>query len=111
MYRLIINEVGHHNLASVDDPKERYLCLVDVILDLDYSMGAFTDAMNTIKMEIFGTKDVVLHRRELIDKKPAPYDKLNDSAVRERFDTLIIKLIDQAKYTVIAVIIDKKRHV
>jgi len=111
MHRLYIDEVGHHNLVSVADPNERYLCLVGVILDLDYSMGEFTEAMNAIKKDIFGTPNVVLHRRELIDKKPAPYDKLNDTATRERFDTLIIDLIEKAKYTVIAVIIDKKRHV
>src|ERR1035437_5788722 len=73
-YRLHIDEVGHHNLASANDPNERYLCLVGVILDLEYSMGEFTDSMNSLKMEVFGTHNVVLHRRELIDKSPAPYD-------------------------------------
>src|ERR1035437_3784564 len=110
-YRLHIDEVGHHNLASANDPNERYLCLVGVILDLEYSMGEFTDSMNSLKMEVFGTHNVVLHRRELIDKSPAPYDKLADPAVRQKFDTLLIDLIDKAKYTVITVLIDKQRHV
>jgi hypothetical protein len=111
MYRLFIDEVGHHNLTSANDPNERYLCLVGVILNLDYSMGEFADSMNALKMEIFGTNNVVLHRRELIDKTPAPYDKLTDPAVKQRFDSLLIDLIAKAKYTVITVLIDKKRHV
>jgi Protein of unknown function (DUF3800) len=111
MYRLFFDEVGHHNLSSANDPNERYLCLVGVILDLDYSMGEFTNAMNAIKMEVFGTSNVVLHRRELIDKKPAPFDKLADPDIKKKFDSLMIDLITKAKYTVITVLIDKKRHV
>lgn len=110
MYRLFIDEVGHHNLATANDPAERYLCLVGVILDLEYSMTEFSDAVNAIKLEIFGTRDVVLHRRELIDKKPAPYDKLSDPAVKERFDSLLLRLIENSRYTVISIFIDKQRH-
>jgi hypothetical protein len=110
VYRLFIDEVGHHNLVSVNDPNERYLCLVGVILDLEYSLGEFTDSVNALKMEIFGTPDVVLHRRELIDKKPAPYDKLADPIIKERFDKLLLDLIAGSHYTVITVLIDKQRH-
>jgi hypothetical protein len=79
-------------------------------MDLDYSMADFTDSMNALKMEIFGTQNVVLHRRELIDKKPAPYDKLADPEVEEKFNSLLLGLVENAKYTTIAVLIDKQRH-
>jgi hypothetical protein len=111
MKRLFIDEAGDHNLKSANDPNERYLCLVGLIFDLDYAENEFAAALDKVKLEIFGTRDVGLHRRELIDKKPAPYDRLNDPAVRARFDELILQLIEEAEFTIITVLIDKQRHI
>lgn len=109
VYRLFIDEVGHHNFGSGNDPNERYLCLVGIIMDLEYAERHFQAKMDAIKLEVFGTRDIVFHRRELIDKSPAPYDRLNDPLVKERFDDLLIDLVQKSKYTVIAVMVDKQK--
>ena len=108
VYRLYIDEVGNDSLKSAEDPKEQYLCLLGVVLDLDYASGAFTTAMNDLKLAVFGNPKVILHRRELLKKFPAPYDALNDKLVQEVFDVFILKLIKESKYVAISVMIDKK---
>ena len=108
MYRLFIDEVGNDSLTSANDPNERYLCLFGVILDLDYANGAFTEGMNALKESVFGTKDVVLHRKELLKKAPAPYDVLTNPRVQKLCDDTLIKLITDSNYTAIIVMIDKK---
>jgi len=110
VYRLFIDEVGHHNLATANDPKERYLCLVGIILDLEYAYAEFTNRLDVLKIEIFGTDEVVLHRRELINKTPAPFDRLKDDQVRQQFDGLLLEFIRTSKFVAITVLIDKKKH-
>ena len=66
-----------------------------------------TDRMNALKIEAFGTTDVVLHRREILDKNP-PFDALNDPKTRADFDAGMMSLFDAAEYTALAVQIDKQ---
>lgn len=108
VYRLFIDEVGNDSLASSKDPKEQYLCLLGVVLDLDYADGQFTKCMNALKFAVFGTTEVVLHRREMMKKEPAPYDLLKDPEVQSLCDERIMEIVTQACYTAIAVMIDKK---
>ena len=110
MYRIFIDECGHDNLNSANDPKERFLCLIGVVLDLDVDHLTLTEQMNRIKIEAFGTDSVVLHRREIIDKKPAPFDRLRDDGVREKFNQRLLDLISESRYTAISILIDKKEH-
>ena len=111
MYRIFIDEVGHHNLKSAEDPNERYLGLMGIIVNQDHADNGLTQSLNVIKIDIFGTTKVVLHRRELIDKRPPPFDRLRDPQVRTRFDTLILQLIRETEFSAITTLIDKKAHV
>jgi Protein of unknown function (DUF3800) len=110
MYRLFIDEVGHDNLKSAGDPNEQYLCLMGVILDLDRAHQDLTNAMAGLKIDIFGTAKVILHRREIIDKNP-PFDRLNDLRTKRRFDEGLISIFTNCDYTALTVLIDKKEHV
>ena len=109
MYRVFIDEAGNHDLKSSDDPNHRYLGLTGVIMQLEYERGEFTQTLNTVKTAIFGTPDIVLHRREMLDAKP-PFHALQDSAVRMRFDTMLLRLLAENTYRVFTVVIDKKEH-
>jgi hypothetical protein len=82
-----------------------------VILEIDYAHVGLTSMMDTLKIDAFGTKNVVLHRREIIDKKPPPFDRLLDDGVRARFNESLISLIHDSDYAAIAVLIDKKDHI
>ena len=109
MYRLFIDEVGNDHVGSAEHPNERYLCLLGAIFDLEYADGQFTDTLNALKLEVFGSHDVVLHRRELMKKAPAPYDLLINPERQQRFDEGILQILGDANYVAIAVMIDKKK--
>lgn len=109
MFRVFIDEVGHHDLKSSDDPNERYLGVTGVIMRLAYESGEFTNALNAIKQEIFGTTAIVLHRRHMLNGDP-PFQAIRDPAVRLRLDQLLLNLLASATYRVFTVVIDKKEH-
>lgn len=110
MYRLFIDEFGHDNLNTRNDPNEQFLSLTGVVLDLDGAHLTLTEQMNTLKKAAFGTDAVVLHRREIIDKKPPPFDALANNEVREAFTQGLLQMVNDADYTAITVLIDKKEH-
>ncbi len=107
MFRVFIDEVGNHDLQSSADPNHQYLGLTGVIMRLDYEAGQFTDALNEIKTATFGSSNIVLHRREMIDAEP-PFHALRDPAVRRIFDETILRLLSESTYRVFTVVIDKR---
>jgi hypothetical protein len=110
LYRLFLDETGHDNLKIANEPREQYLCLMGVIMDLAGDHEILTQKMDALKVSTFGTTNVVLHRRELIDKKPPPFDKLHDAETRTRFDTGLLDVVANCEYVALAVLIDKKEH-
>jgi hypothetical protein len=110
MLRLHIDEVGHHDMKTSDDPNQRYLGLTGVIMDVEYADGEFTAKLNELKQEIFGRSDFVLHRREILNRFPEPFSVLNDLEVHAKFDDALLSLVDLASYSAITAHIDKKEH-
>jgi Protein of unknown function (DUF3800) len=110
LYRLFADEVGHHNMKSAQDPNEQYLGLTGVIFDREYASTIFTAMLDKLKSDSFGTIEVVLHRREILNRKPAPFDQLADEPKRCQFDGRLLQLVESAEYTAITVVIDKKEH-
>jgi hypothetical protein len=109
MYRVFIDEVGHHDMRSSADPNHQYLGLTGVIMRLEHESGPITGALDAIKAAIFGTPNIVLHRREMMDAKP-PFQTLQDPVVRGRLDALLLHLFSNTTYRVFTVVIDKKEH-
>jgi hypothetical protein len=105
--RVFIDEFGNTDLQSSSDPCHRYLALSGVIMPQEYATGGFTDALNAIKQEIFGTTNIVLHRREILGAK-APFEALANPAIRQRFDELLLELMATATYRAFTVVIDKR---
>lgn len=66
-----------------------------------------TNRLDLLKLKYFGSKDVILHRRELISATP-PFMSLNNPETRELFNLDFISIVEEVKYRVIAVVIDKK---
>lgn len=85
MYRVFIDEVGNHDMKSCLKPTEQYLGVTGVIVRLDYEQGALTTSMNQIKTTCFGNTNVVLHRRDIIDRKP-PFHVLSNPQIQKQFD-------------------------
>jgi hypothetical protein len=109
VFRIFVDEFGHHDLKSSNDPNERYLGLVGIIMRLQYESTEFTEKLNCLKMEVFGTEDIVLHRRELLRAEP-PFGNLKKRSIRNRFNELVLNLISKSTYRVITVVIDKAEH-
>ena len=109
VFRLYIDEVGHSNMKATNHPNEQYLSLTGVIMSIAYERGKFNTLLNEIKQEIFGTQNIVLHRTEMVYRRP-PFDCLTDDTKRARLDDHIIQLIAESTYRVITVVIDKADH-
>ena len=97
-------------MKSSSDPNERYLGLTGVIMRLQYEQGEFTDRLNALKILIFGRSDFCLHRREIIDRRPEPFTVLKDEEKRKQFGQQAIALMEESKYRVFTVVIDKREH-
>jgi hypothetical protein len=107
---MYVDENGHHYLrGDLSNNNNRFLCLTGVIMRLS-AHDLLKEQLNELKMQCFETKDIVLHRRELISGKP-PFEKLQDDTVRNHFNTNILKIFSDLKYGVLSVVIDKKAHV
>ena len=108
-FRLFIDEVGHANMKSAEHPNERYLSLTGVIMGVEYERTTFTNALNKLKADIFGTTEIVLHRTEIVYKR-APFEALRCDQLEARFDTAALSLIANCSYRVITIVIDKLEH-
>jgi hypothetical protein len=109
VFRIFIDESGHSDLKSSSHPNEQYLGLTGVIMPLAYEMGEFTENLNALKNDVFGTDSIVLDRKELLVGK-APFECLLDENKRAQFDALFLDLLSDSKYRVFSVVIDKKEH-
>jgi Protein of unknown function (DUF3800) len=96
-------------MKSSDDPNQRYLGLTGVIMRLEYERGQFTEAISLIKREVFGTDQIVFHRKEMLQAKP-PFEGLVNADVRARLDVGLLELMSHATYRVFTVVIDKQEH-
>jgi hypothetical protein len=111
-YRIYVDEVGNPDLGSSDDPNHRYLSLTGVILDLDYVLRTLHPQMEALKQKFFKPhpdEPIVLHRKEMLHAVE-PFDALADDNVRAEFDLELLRLLEEWKYAVITVCLDKKRH-
>lgn len=111
-YRLYIDEVGNSDLGSSKDPNHRYLSLTGVILEMDYASTTVSPAINALKRDYFEPdfdETVILHRKELVNKK-YPFESLRDPAIEKAFNQNLLNLLQTLDYSVITVVIDKLEH-
>ena len=106
--RMYIDESGDHTYSE----DKRYLGLTGVIFELKNYKNIFHPAFENFKQQHFPhnpDEPVILHRREILDKG-GPFWRLRDEKKREEFDKDFITLLEQNKFKLITVVIDKKAH-
>jgi len=111
-YRLYVDEVGNSDLGASQDPNHRYLSLTGVIFELDYVDSTVFPSIEALKRKYFGSHPddpIVLHRKELVNKKP-PFESLQDRDVEYAFNQDLLGLLRTLDYVVITTVIDKLEH-
>jgi len=111
-YRLYIDESGDHTYNLLDQVSHRYLALMGVWFRQADDYVQFADGLEAFKREIFGPRPdrpVVLHRSDIINRR-GPFGRLCNPDVQRRFDEGLLKLVREARYKMVVVVIDKKAH-
>ncbi len=111
-FRLYIDESGDHAYCKLDHVAHRYLALLGVWFRQPDEYTQFADALEALKRQFFGPRPdtpVVLHRSDIINRKGAFGILCNDDT-RRRFDDALLRLVTDAAFKLVCVVIDKKTH-
>ena len=107
-FRLYLDESGDHVFRNVMAPPHRFLCLLGCwFQNPDYLK--FHEALKDLKTQFLPhhpDDPVILHREDMLNARKA-FKILREPAVRAEWDTGLIKLIANAEFRVVAVVIDK----
>ncbi len=101
-----VDEAGDHGPVSTEFPL--FVLAFCVFHKGDYGRTVLP-AVHALKFRYFGHDAVVLHERE-IRKQHGAFAILRDHELRSRFIADLTDLIEQAPFTLIAVVVDKRRH-
>lgn len=106
--RMYVDENGNYNLREdLENDSNRYLCLTGIIMRIKDHDEILKVQLDALKMNYFGSTDIVLHRREIIPGKP-PFEVLKDEGTRNNFNIDLLRIMESVQYRVISVVIDKK---
>jgi hypothetical protein len=103
------DESGDHSLTSID-PQHPVFVLAFCVVRKPTYIEKIVPAFQRLKFEFWGHDSVVLHGYE-IRKAHGDFDILLNATTRTRFFDRLNAVIETADFTIIAAVIDKKRHV
>ena len=112
IFRIYIDEVGNHDLNSADNPNERFLSLTGIILESHYTLETVIPQLDALKRRFFQRdpdEPIILHRKELINKRP-PFQALRDPKAEQEFNEALLAHLESWRYTTITVVLDKREH-
>lgn len=112
-YRLYIDESGDHTFGDLDEPAQRYLCLLGMFVEVESYRRTFHPDLEELKQKHFPhspDEPIILHRKELVNRR-GPFGRLTDPDKARRFDTNLLEFFAQQDYKLIGVTIDKKAHI
>ena len=107
-YHFFLDETGDHGLAFIDENFPIFLLGGCLFEDSEYLKLA--QKINELKQNFFNTTEVILHSRE-IRKCEGAFQILFDLEIKKRFYEQLNEIISNAKFKIIAVAIDKKKHI
>jgi hypothetical protein len=99
-------------MGSSHDPNHRYLSLTGIAMEMTYVDTFLFPSMEQLKRQFFESHPddpVVLHRKELVNKK-TPFQVLRNPEVSARFDESLLNLIHTLQFKAFTVVIDKLEH-
>lgn len=108
MHLLCLDETGDHSLARIDKDFPIFV-LCGCVFEENYLKENLISKVNKLKKEFFGTKKVILHSRD-IRKWQKHFWIFNDPNLRDRFYKKLDKLVSEADFRIIAVVIKKREY-
>lgn len=106
-YIVYVDESGDHSLQSIDPEYPLFVLTLCVFRIQDYT-STTAPAIRQIKFDLFGHDMVVFHELEMRRKKGA-FAKLGREQ-REDLMSRLTRVVSDARFDLIAVVIDKQRH-
>lgn len=110
-YRLYIDEAGDHGFGSLNIIKHRYLGLAGSIFERRNDYIKAVDDMKELKRKYWPDADpdepVIFHRNIMI-RQQGYFSIFKDINKKTDFDEDLLSYLNEQKYTVIVVVIDKK---
>ena len=108
-YIAYADESGDHSLTSINPQYPVFVLAFCLVRKSTYS-DSIVPAFLRLKFDFWGHDGVVLHSHD-IRKERGDFNILRNAETRARFVDRLSRTIETADFTVIAAIIDKKRHV
>lgn len=105
---------GPHRHAN--DPLARYFGLVGIGMPMDERYTSFCEGLERLKRDhlwrpTFDPDEAYsLHREDIVHKRAPRYLNLRDDEKRVKFDQALLKLIEDTKFIVYGVVVDKQTH-
>jgi hypothetical protein len=105
---LFLDESGDHDLAKID-PQYPIFVLGGIIVEQAYAEGELTCQLNAFKRALFGTENIILHTADITRNRNG-FERLQDTAFRQRFYRELNELMATLDYAVVACAIHKSAH-
>ena len=102
-----VDEAGDHGPLSQDFPL--FVLAFCAFRKRDYT-DVVLPAVHSLKFQYLGHDAIVLHEREIRKQQP-PFGFLRDASVRPRFLDDLSRMIAASPFTLIAVVVDKRRQI
>lgn len=109
--RLYLDESGDHTRSDFKSIGTRYLGLLGIVMRRAVHVE-FERQLDQLKREnllLVNGKLPVLHRDEIVGGK-GPFSPLKDPAIRRRWDDGLCRLLTDARFRIVCIVIDKKTH-
>lgn len=104
-YYLFIDESGDPSLSSINRDYPIFVLLGCLFSEDSYTL--VKHKIDELKINFFGSKNVILHSRD-IRKCEGAFVKLFDLKIKEEFYKELNKIIEESKFVIISVVINKK---
>lgn len=109
-YSLYIDESGDHQYRKLEHVQDRFIGLLGVWFENDDYLQ-FRRDLDQMKADLFGVdheKPVNFHRYDIVHRKGV-FVRLCSPDFEERFNQRLLQLLDESDFTVVSVVVDKKR--
>lgn len=111
-YRLYIDESGTHKYSNSNDIKERYLCLLGIIISAEHNQDYISPKWEELR-NIF-TQDADFppgfHYVDVVSRQNV-FSKLSNKETKTSFNEKYLKLLKDGEYIICCVVLDKKTHI